>query len=109
MFVKRRLELCFETFRRDMSVESFGVCAVVIDHEILSDPIQQPHLGMIQLLVHRRVPPICWYIGGTLIDAHCPIPLASPCSEMIKTGLEWCTFPVGLDMPASGGPVVCIP
>ena len=34
------LVLLFETFSRHISVESFGVSAVVIDHVVVSDPFQ---------------------------------------------------------------------
>ncbi|KAH1251715.1 Transmembrane protein 234 [Glycine max] len=46
---------------------------------------------------------------GTLIDALCSAPLASPCSEMVESGREWCAVPVRLNKAASGCPVVCIP
>lgn len=106
----RPLELCFGAFGRDLSVESFVICAVVIYHEVLSDPVQVANLSITQPLVYARSPPICWDIGGTLMNAHCPItPLASPCPETIKPGLEWCTPPIGLDKPASSCPIVCIP
>lgn len=105
----RCLELWFEAFWGNLSVESFGICAVVIDHVILSDPIQLPHLGVTQLLVSPGSPPICRDIGGTLIDALCSTPLASPCSEMVESGHEWCAMPVCLNKPASCCPFVCVP
>lgn len=33
------LELLFESLRRHLSIESISILAVIIDHEILSDPI----------------------------------------------------------------------
>jgi len=92
----RCLELWFKAFWRYLSVESFGVCAVVIDHVIVSDPIQLFQLGVGQLLVSSGSPPICRGIRGTLMDALCSTPLASPCSEMVESGREWCVIPVRL-------------
>ena len=92
----RCLELWFKAFWRHLSVESFGICAVVIDHVIVSDPIQLPQLGLSQLLVSSWSPPICRGIRGTLIDALCSSPLASPCSEMVESDCEWCVIPVRL-------------
>lgn len=53
------LELWSKAFGRDLSVVSFVISAVVIGHEIFSDPFQVANLGMIQLLVYGRSPPVC--------------------------------------------------
>jgi hypothetical protein len=81
------LELCFEAFMRDVSVESCVIFAIVIGHEIVPHPIQ--------LFVYGRCPPICFDIRGMLINACYSIQFASPCSEMMKHYLEWCIAPIG--------------
>ena len=103
------LELLFETLRRRLSVESFDVSAVVIDHVIPPDPIQLCLLTVTQLVVIGRRPPIRRDIGGTLTDANWSTPLASPCSKMMKPGYEWCSAPINLNKAASCRPVICIP
>lgn len=108
MFVSE-LKLCFVAFGRELSIESFVIIAIVIDHEILPHPNQLPYMAITQLFVYGRCPPICWYIRGTLINAHCSIPPASPCSEMMKPYLEWCTAPIGFHKSTSCCPVICIP
>jgi hypothetical protein len=74
------LELCFEAFMRDVSIESFVIFAIIIGHEILPNPNQLSYLAITQLFVYGRCPPICFDIRGTLINAHGSIPLTSPCS-----------------------------
>jgi len=103
------LELCFEAFMRDVSVESFVIFAIVIGHEILLHPIQLPYLAITKLFVYWRCPPICFHVRGTLINACCSIPLASPCSEMMKPYFEWCIAPISFHKSASCCPVICIP
>ncbi|KAF1872764.1 hypothetical protein Lal_00016601 [Lupinus albus] len=63
-------------------------------------------LGITQLLVYGRTPPICTDIGGTMVNADCFIPPASSCSEMMTSGAEWCTSPVSLNKPTSRFPVI---
>ncbi|KAL1094124.1 hypothetical protein V6Z11_D06G074000 [Gossypium hirsutum] len=65
-----------------------GHALLVIDHEVLSDPIQLTHLATAQLTETRGSPPVSWGFGGTLIDTHWPIPLASSCPEPAESGNE---------------------
>jgi len=103
------LELWLEAFRRHLCIESFGVSAIIIDHVIVSDPIQLTQLSITQLLVCGRSPPIGRDIWRTLVDADCSIPLASPCSKIIQSSYEWCTTPICLNKSTSCCPIICIP
>ena len=105
----QNLELLFKTFRRHLSIESFSIFAVVIDHEVISDSLHLTNLATAQLAVSRGSPPVRWGSGGTLIDTHWPIPLASSCPKPTEAGNERCTFPVNLDQPASCCPIIRIP
>ena len=46
------LELCFEAFMRDVSIESFVIFAIVIRHEILLHPIQLPYHAITKVFVY---------------------------------------------------------
>lgn len=43
--------LWFGTFWSHLSVESFSILAVVVDHVLISDPLQLTHLGTAQLAI----------------------------------------------------------
>ncbi|KAF7819788.1 Transmembrane protein 234 like [Senna tora] len=101
-----------ELIHGDLGLKKMGEfvnCNVVIDHEIVSDPIQVPLLGITQLGVLEMSPPISRHVGGTVSDADGSIPLASPCSETMESGYEWCTTPVSLKKASSSCPVISIP
>lgn len=48
-------KLLYETFWIHLSFESFNVFAVVIDHVVVSNPLQLAHLTTAQLAVCRKV------------------------------------------------------
>ncbi|KAH7572266.1 hypothetical protein JRO89_XS04G0229800 [Xanthoceras sorbifolium] len=61
----------------------FKYFIVVIDHVVISDPLQLTHLGIAQMAVHRGSPPVGWGFSRTLTNADRPIPLASSCPESV--------------------------
>lgn len=78
-------------FRSHMPVKPLIICAVVVDHVVISDPLEFPLLVPTQLLIDRGGPPISFVRIGTLVDAKWSIPLASPCIKLTQTSLERCT------------------
>ena len=104
-----RLVLWLGAFGSHLPIETLVICAVVINHVVISNPFQLTLLIPIQLLVNRGGPPVSLAGKGTLENAKGSIPLTSSCIEFTQTGLEWCTGPVNFNQTASCCPVISVP
>jgi hypothetical protein len=103
------LELRLKTFRWHLSIEPLSVIAVVVDHVVVSDPLHLIQLGIAQLAIGGRCPPVRWGLGSTLIYANWSIPLASPCPKIAVSCYEGCHCPINLNSPTLSCPVISIP
>ncbi|KAJ6355518.1 hypothetical protein OIU77_005997 [Salix suchowensis] len=103
------LELRLKTFRWYLSIEPLSVCAVVVDHVVITDPLHFTQLGAAQLAIRGGCPPVSCGVGSTLIYANRSIPLASPCPKSAVSCNEGCSCPINLNSPTLSCPVISIP
>ncbi|KAM0061081.1 hypothetical protein Hdeb2414_s0004g00131731 [Helianthus debilis subsp. tardiflorus] len=72
------LVLRLGAFRSHLPVETLIICAVVVDHVVISNPFEFSLLVPAQLLIGRGGPPINLVRISTLINTNGSIPLTSP-------------------------------